>query len=320
MASNNKTLPIAVFFSRLFRGFPRLLLTNLIFAVPLGAFFGLFYLINELTGLHSNLFVLLTVIPVFPFYAGVVQVTAQMSQSDDKFPVFSTFVSAVRDNFLPFLLHGVVLYLAVFFSYWSISLYAQLGKVQPMFYTLMVVSAIIGLFFLFLFFYLPAMTVTFDIKLRSVYKNSFLMTFGELKYNLLAFFGLFLLSAVCATFLIAAGGSRIAIIIVTAVLAFAVVPAVAAFIIHSAVYRRMYLMVVDNASQSAAVDGKVSQKQKKLQELKKKEQQKELDEELKKFDLDAEGDDNEYVYFNGRMVKRGVIRRLQQEAGESEES
>lgn len=320
MASHSNQIPIVVFFSRLFRGMPRLLLTNLLFAVPLGVFFGVFYLINELTGLHANLFLLLTVIPVFPFYAGVVQVTAQMSQSDEKVPVFSSFVSAVRENFLPFLLHGVVLYLAIFFSYWSISLYAQLGKQQPMFYTLLVISAVIALFFLFMFFYVPAMTVTFNIKLRSVYKNSFLMTFGEFKYNLLALFGLFLLSVVASTFLIACAGNTVAIIIVTAVLALALVPSIAAFIIHSAVYKRMYLMVADNTEQSEAVDQKLSKKQQELQEIKNKQKKKELNEELKKLDLDADGDDSEYVYFNGRMVKRSVIRKLQQEAMESEEA
>ena len=319
MASDNKTLPITIFFSRLFRGIPRLILTNLLFSVPLGAFFGIFYLINKLTGLNSNLLLLALIIPVFPFYAGVVKVTALMSQSDDKVRVVSTFISGVRENFLPFLLHGTVLYLAVFFSYWSISLYAQLGQKMPMFYTLLVISAIIALLFLFMFFYIPSMTVTFSVKLPSVYKNSFLMVFGEFKYNLLALFGLFLFFVICSTVLICCSGNVIAIVIATIALAALFIPSISTFIIQSATFRRMYLMVADNSSQNTEVDAKLAKKQRELEAARKREETREFNEELKKLELENGGDDEEYIYFNGRMVKRGAVRKLQQQAAESEE-
>ena len=64
MANPNSTLPIARVFSNLFRGLPRLILTNILFALPTAVFFSIFYAINTLTGLHSVFILLLTVIPV----------------------------------------------------------------------------------------------------------------------------------------------------------------------------------------------------------------------------------------------------------------
>ena len=52
MANENKTLPIARVFSNLFHGFPKLLLTNLLFAIPAAVFFAIFYAVNTLTGLN----------------------------------------------------------------------------------------------------------------------------------------------------------------------------------------------------------------------------------------------------------------------------
>ena len=54
MASQSTTtgsLPIAAFFSSLVHSIPRLVLTNLIFAVPLGGIFALLRTLTVLTGM-----------------------------------------------------------------------------------------------------------------------------------------------------------------------------------------------------------------------------------------------------------------------------
>lgn len=315
MASKNSTFPLTKVFSNLFMGLPRLLLTNLIFAVPFAAFFAIFYAINKLTGINSNFILILTVIPLFPFYAGVVQISAHISQGRTDVNVFQNFFAAVKENFLRFLVHGIVAYFAIFFSYWSITMYAGLGAQSWTFYVLMVISIIISVFFLFMFFYIPPMTVTFDISMKNIYKNSFLMTFGEIKHNLLAVFGLFLLMAFCFAIVAFCSASALAITIATVAIVLLIVPSVSSFVINSAVYHGMYVMIADNSAESKNVDKKISDKRSELDDKKNKNKTSHYDlDELKKLEIDETADMDEYVYYNGRMMKRGTLLKLKKEA------
>ncbi len=288
------------------------MLTNLLFAVPLGVFFALFWFISHAAKVpagYSVLVVLLTVIPVFPFYAGVVKVTAKMAAGEEKTPVFSNFFSAVKENFLRFLIHGVVFYAAAAFSYVSISVYIRLIRQSTLFIGPLIISIIVILFFTFMFFYIPAMTVTFDIPMKYIYKNSFLMSYGELKKNFIGLFGLFFLFVISTTFLIACYGSAVAVIIVTIVLMAAIIPATASFIILSAVYRRMYEMITNK---SAKADHSTDKNHKDNSA-----EQEELKQSLKDFEIDESIPDDEYIYFNGKMVKKSVIVKLKQESEEN---
>ena len=192
MASEKNAVALTGFFSSLFHNLPRLLLTNVLFALPFAVIFGIFFLINTLTGINSMFIYFLTIIPLFPFYAGVTQVTSHMVRGEENVDVFSNFIGGIKENLLRFLIHGVMMYAAVFISYYSIVLYLGLGLKNGMFYVPLVICILIAIFFLFMFFYVPPMTVTFDIKMKDIYKNSALMTIGELKHNLFAVFGILL--------------------------------------------------------------------------------------------------------------------------------
>ncbi len=226
------------FFSSLFHNFPRLLLANLFFAVPFAVFFAIFWLINTLTGADSMFILFLTIIPLFPFYAGITQVTSHMVRGEKSVNVPENFLKGVKDNFLRFLIYGVLFYIAVVFSYYSVILYIGLGSVSGSYYVLLAVSVIIILFIAFAFFYIPPMTVTFDLSFKNVLKNSALMTFGELKHNLIALFGIFIIALVCATVLMCCVNA-VALIIATVILAAFIVPSVTSFVINSAVYKGM---------------------------------------------------------------------------------
>ena len=167
-----------------------------------------------------------------------------------------------------------------------------------------------------MFFYLPAMTVTFDIPMRYIYKNSFLMSYGELKKNFIALLGLFFLTVVSMSLLIACYGSRVAVVIVTALLLSLFVPAVAAFIIHASVYERMYAMITDKSTQTQAVNAKIQAQTKPGKE----QSRAEYLAMVRDFELDESLPDDEYVYFNGKMVKKSVIKKLKAEADGNGES
>lgn len=323
MANEKPILPISRVFSGLFYSFPKLVLTNLLFGVPLAALCALFGALSSIPGLPPaavELIRLLAVIPVFPFYAGVVQVCAHLVRGEKDVNVLAHFTTAVRENFARFLVHGIVLFAAIVFSFLSIRFYAsQIGN-NPAMFAPMIISILVALAFLFMFFYLPSMTVTFDIPMKSLYKNSFLMSFGELKKNLIALLGLFFLFIIVTTFLFACMGNAVAIIIVSVILAVAIVPAVATYIIDAAVYERMYAMVVDNTAA-------VKQVEQKLEDAKQKNTPKQFDsdgikrefnEKLKSFEIDESADGDEFLFFEGRMIKRSVLIRMKHEVLESE--
>ena len=82
----------------------------------------------------------------------------------------------------------------------------------------------------------------------------------------------------------------------------------------------MYVMIADNSAESKNVDKKISNKQSELADKKNKNKpaQSELDE-LKKLEVDENADLDEYVYYNGRMMKRGTLLKLKKEALEEDD-
>lgn len=308
MANQKKTLAnsLSDLFTNLFHNFSKLMLTNLLFAVPFAVFFGIFWFINYIFGLNSNIIIFLTVIPLFPFYAGVVQITAHMIRGEENVKVFENFVLGVKENFLRFLIHGVVFYGAIFFGYSSITLYSALGKENGMFYTLLAISIIITIVFLFMFYYVPSMTVTFDISMKHIYKNSALMSFGELKSNIIATFGVLVIGLLCATILFCCY-YPIAIIIATIILTLFFVPAIMSYIINSAIYKPMYRLIVNKSDNSKTIDKKIENRKKGQFFDDFSEPQPDISEDFSDIDIDESADGDEYIYYNGKMVKRSVL-------------
>lgn len=318
MAADKNSVALVNFFNGFFHNFPRLILTNLLFAVPFAVFFCIFWLINTLTGLNRMFILLLAVIPIFPFYAGVVQVTSHMVRGEENVDVFQNFISGIKSNFLRFLIHGIVFYAAVIFSYYSIVVYLEFGSQSNVLYVLMGITIFISVFLLFAFFYIPPMTVTFDLSMKHIYKNSALMTFGEIKHNIIALFGLIILAFACATILFCCT-VPIAVIIATVILAVVFIPSIMSYIINSAVYKPMYSMIVDKSKKINRIDEKIENRRQGIFYDDEEEEKPNYAEEFASVDIDESGNMEEYIYFNGKMVKRGVLLRMKKEAMEKKE-
>lgn len=312
MASKKGSVALTAFFTNLFGNFPKLMLTNLLFAVPTAVLFGLFSLINSITAIKSNFILLLALIPLFPFYAGVVQVTSHMVREEENINVFQNFISGVKDNFLRFLVHGAVLYAAIFLSYYSIVMYSSLGKSNGVFYMPLALCIVVSVFFLFAFYYIPPMTVTFDISMKNIYKNSALMTFGEFKHNLVATFGIAVFALVCLTVLLCCY-VPVAVIIATIVLAALFIPSIVSFIINYSVYKPMYSMIVGKDDKSKEIDKKMENRRK-GQFYDEEETKKSVADDFTDIKIDEDGDGDEYIYYNGKMVKRSVLLKLKSDA------
>ena len=290
-------LGITRFFTGYFKNLHRIILTNIIFAVPLAGFAALFYMLNSFVKPMFDVILLLTVVFVFPFHAGVTAVTRNIAREDEGFSTISTFFSALRDNFKAFFVHGIAMYLMIVFSYASISYYWAMAQQNNVFYGALIVTTLITLLALFISYNIPVMTVTFDLSIKDVYKNSFLMSFGELKNNFFATLGLFLLALFCATIFITVPNLTVLFVVMIA-LGLLIVPATASYIINFYIFKDMLRMIGDISDDKPAED---------------KPADADVQLDFSALDLDEKKDGEEYLFFNGKMMKRKVLIKMRDE-------
>lgn len=290
-------LGISRFFSGYFKCFGKLAFVSTLFSVPTAAFVVLFWFLSSLTGsgmgFVSRLIPFLPIIFCSPFFAGLTAVTRNLARGDSDVRVAGVFLKAVRQNFAAFLLHGVLMCLSIFFCYTSIALYWNLAHKNAVFYFPFAITTIIAAAVMFVFFSVPVMTVTFDLKLRTIYKNSFLMSFGELKKHLTSALGLFLLFIFTASFYITIPLVPLRNAVVLAILVL-IVPSAASYIINYNIFPAMARMI---SQEGAAVAG--------VRDESEAPEPEKYD--FSALDLDEKKDGEEYLFFGGKMMKRKTL-------------
>lgn len=314
MTGEKSKLGITKFFGAYFRSFPKLILTNLLFAVPFLIFFSLFYLLGQALNFLNVITLALTAIPLMPFYAGVTLVTRNMVREDKEIPVFSLLIKGIKDNWLRFLIHGVIMYAAILLSYFSITLYYNMAQSNSFFFVIMVLCIIIAVVFLFMFYNIPLMTVTFDLSMKDIYKNCALMSFGELKSNLLATAGVFLLALFCLSFLVFSGTSLIVVILTLVFTAF-LVPATMSFIINYAEYKGMMTLLLTKERKKSEIEREMLYQ--KNPALRKQDEAKKFKDDFADVVLDESDNGDEYIFHNGKMIKRSMLINQMKEYGDS---
>ncbi len=314
MESKKKQMVIEKFLGILFHNSHRMLLTNVLFSVPYIILTILAYLFLQATH-YFNIFILL--LPIFicyPLYAGVTLVTRNLVKGeDDKIKIFKTFFKGVKDNFFKFLLHGFFLYLSVLLSYFSIAYYIAASKSQSFFYVLLISSCIISIAILLASFYIPLMTVTYDLSIKNIYKNSFLMAFGELKKSALSVVGLLLLIAICTiiSFLCNNNASFFGYLIILLLLIFPTVPSL---IINLNIYDAMVQVISYKDEKIKELDNSI--------EKKSAEKKKKVDinaDEFSDISLEDLDGNDEYIFHNGKMVKKSILKKHLQGNSKNEE-
>lgn len=300
---------IGTLFSILFKKFPALLAANLLFAVPLAVSALAVWLIGTYV-IPLNIFIqLLPVLICMPFYAGVTQVTRDLLR-DGKVRPLQAFWKGLKNNIGQFLVHGVVMYLAILIDYFSIVFYYAAAQTNGMFYILFGFCLVLLLFLVFLFFYVPVITVTVDLKLRHIYKNAALMALWELPTNLLALVGLVVLVALVSTIFMLTGNYT-ANLIIAGVLLVLVLPAFVSAIINFFIYPKIQDVLVEGQRRAA----------KDKQEKEPLAMEDQLDDPASEEILreKAKGSE-EYVFHNGRMIKRSLLEEYySQDDGEPED-
>ena len=85
-------------FACLFKKYPKLLIANLLFAVPLAVSALIVWLIGAYVMPLNIFFQLLPLLICMPFYAGVTQVTRELVRGK-KIKPFETFMKGLKNNF-----------------------------------------------------------------------------------------------------------------------------------------------------------------------------------------------------------------------------
>lgn len=315
MEQTRKRMKFEILLDKYFSNFPCILLTNLIFFVPFGIAIGLCFLLESFVSQSlSILSAFILIVLAFPFYSGVVMVCRNIARGDEKVKVFPTFVKGVKENFLRFALYGVVVALITVLTYYSISVYAKLLSTSWFFYATLFICILIALELLFIFFYIPVMTVTFDLPLKYIIKNSFLMSFGEIKNNFFALLSLAVVLAICFT-IVAFCTQALLVVIVTLLLLALIVPATCQYVISFFVYDDMYGSIAQRSEKSEQIEQAIAD----AREKGKSPQQ--IVEDYSDVDISSLKDTDDYIFYKGKMIKQSVLlKRALEQRGENQTS
>lgn len=305
-----KKLRFELLLERYFTNFGKIILTNLIFAVPSIPLMLAFYFLSEAIFGSGNAYIpffLLCIIPIYPFYAGVVKVVRNIVRGDERFSVFSVYLSGVKENFRPFLLHGLFVSIFTIVSFFSVNLYITLLSQSWIFGVMLFFCIIVVVFVFFMTFYIPLMTVTFDLPLRYVYKNSLLMSYGEFKNNFFATLAETVLVAILLTVFLVAGNAWVLYILLLALWTLAF-PSSYTFMNAFFIYDGMYRMISGEGKRRYDKDKKSAEQDKPRPKAPVIE-----DDDFSSVDISKLKDTDDYIFFNGKMVKQSTLLRMARE-------
>ncbi|MGN0453131.1 MAG: hypothetical protein ACI4GZ_04945 [Ruminococcus sp.] len=326
MANERKKLGFEILLDNFFSNLGRMILVNLIYAVPLficlAGTFALYRVVLPIAPVVFPLAFLLT----SPFFSGVVVLSREFSRGMvPEEGIFKTYLKAVKENWLRFLIGGIFAYFAFVGCFFSVSVYSSLAKASWIFYIPLFIAILICIFFLFFFYALFLITASFELKQKAIYKNSALMTFGELKQNFFATIGVAAVLAVvllpCIVILHLSNLLPVSTveIIFFAYLAFALcvlIPSPCAMVVSNFLYPNMKSVIAgidDSKNNSKAPEPDIKPRG----YVEEEEVEKKLTDE--EFDALLKGDDEEYIFYNGKMIKRKVLRRQIEKDGKDDE-
>lgn len=258
-----------------------------------------------------------------PFYPGVVVCARDFSQNLRPESILKTYFKAVKENALKFLVCGIFMYLAFLGCYYGVGMYSSLASyISWIFYIVLFFAILISVFFIFLFYAVPLMTVSFDLKFKDIYKNSALMTFGELKHNffstvgIVAYLAVFLMPVMIISYL----SNMLPVetvkwlLIGYVVFAFGLlIPAQCTMIICNYLYPNMRAVISGDDisygnSSAPAPDLKSFEEEKIIQ-------QEEVSPSIRLEELKV-GNEDDYVFYQGKMIKRKILLNMLEQKDE----
>ena len=281
------------FWTIFFRKWTKFAELNLIFILPVALAVALFFCINRFSTL-----VWVCAIPVvilFPFWGGLTFVTRNYAREEHAF-VWSDFKDAVKENWKKLLVNGLITYAITVVLSYTVPFYgsAVSNGGSWFFYIPLAICIAIGTLFLFAQYYIPLMIVTFDLKLKQIYKNGFIFAIVGLWRNLLltVILAVWIFLHVIAFLLV--GWPLLVEILLLLFLDFSLVCFLINFTVYPLIEKMMIKPYYDK--QNAAAEGTETKEQPALEKK----------EEFEDSGYEGEEDKSEpeYVFVNGKLVKR----------------
>lgn len=115
-------------------------------------------------------------------------------------------------------MHGVVTYAIIACSIFAFMYYFSLLGSSLVYGSMLTVYVLFSLILTSMMFYVPIMSVTYELKISDIYKNSFILAFGNILKNILAMLFFIAVSLGFILWIAAAEGAMLVIAITVAVL------------------------------------------------------------------------------------------------------
>lgn len=313
MTGERKKLGFEILLDKLGKNAGRLFLVNLMYAVPLGISFALMYLVNIFVNMSPVVYPFAFVLSA-PFFAGVVVLSRDLSQGSKPDKMLKRFLKAAKENWLKFIILGFMLYVSVVICYFSLVLYISFAQSMSwVFYIPLAFSVLICVALAFFFFSAFLMVPSFELKFSAALKNSALAILGEAKQNFFALFSsiIYLMVALMPIIVLfnLAGtlGVELVTVLVTAYIVAAIlflIPSPVAMMVSHFLYPFM-LSVIGKVS-SNTEETTVAEKN---IEIAKSIAEEAVDSDNNLAEL-LQGDDDDYVFYKGKMIKRSVLKSI----------
>lgn len=270
-------------FARFFTKFPKLLFANLLYTIPSTISFTFFALIGYITGFQNIIVWGLGIIPAYPLYAGLVMVIRKIAIEKEEIDVMKTFKTSVKENWKTFLITGVVTYLIVTLSIFAILYYYSMASAGAVYSAMFTLYLFFSAMLVATMFYVPLMNITYDIKLIQVYKNAFILVFGKILRSVLTLIALAIPSLVAFFGIIYTNGIWLLLV------------GILISLFYPLFYTYLVVGIISKPVQDAM--GYFTKKDEKYIVP----TEKDLEKEKK---LIEENKDSDYVFVNGRMIKK----------------
>ncbi len=291
--SNTKTKSNTIFntmFKNFKNNFKELFISNLFFSIP--------FIILQLLLLLSNQFIpmsiflyLIPVIILAPFYGGLTYVAKEIiiGNTVNK---HKTFIEGFKKNFKQMLILGIIYYILILISYFAIVLYYSAGLQNSMFFIMLGLAVILAILIFATMFYVPILSITIDLKIFHILKNAALMAVFEIPTNFVIILSLLAITAIVSSIFMLLS-NFILIVIFSCLLSLIILPMLIAFLINSLAYPKIERLITDTSSkpQSNVENKTLSQ------------------EDLNSLNLtkDMLKGNDDYIFINGRMIKKSLV-------------
>lgn len=263
-------------FVRFFTKIHKLFFASLFFTVPLAVFTGVFVLIGLITGFNNVVLWLLGLIPAYPFYSGFVMVVRKYAVEKVDCNVYEVFLKTLKADFKKSLINGLAFYAVIICSVFAIMYYGTLMLADSGYIPIFTVYFIFSLALITVMFYVPLITVTYELRLRDIYKNSFILFVAKI------------LRSFCALLLVAGASLALYFFLDFSGGVYSVFTFVITALLYPLVYTYINVSVISKGVQDS------------IGPFVAVAEQKESTVDIEDIDCD---DNSDYIFVNGKMVK-----------------